>query len=60
MGGCSGTFLDDGNVYTQTAGETQRFVFGRVPNPARIEKLILDLYEQLPEEKKEQKSSLRK
>ncbi len=50
--GIFGTFLDYGNVYVQTAGETQRFVFDRVPNPARVEKLILDLYEALPPEEK--------
>lgn len=47
------TFLDYGNVYVQTAAETNRFVFDRVPNPARLNKIILDLYEQLPEEEKQ-------
>jgi hypothetical protein len=46
------TFLNYGNVYLQTAGETERFVFSEVPNPVKVEKLILDLYEQLPPEKK--------
>jgi hypothetical protein len=50
--GLFGTFLNYGNVYVQTAGETERFTFSRVPNPAKIEKMVLDLYEQLPKENK--------
>ncbi|OGE80028.1 MAG: hypothetical protein A2660_02955 [Candidatus Doudnabacteria bacterium RIFCSPHIGHO2_01_FULL_45_18] len=50
--GLLGTFLDYGNVYVQTAAETTRFVFDRVPNPAAVEKLILDLYEALPPDQK--------
>jgi hypothetical protein len=46
------TFLDYGNVYLQTAGETERFVFNNVGNPTRVAKIILDLYEQLPPEEK--------
>jgi hypothetical protein len=46
--GIFGTFLDYGNVYVQTAAETERFVFENVPNPALVEKTILDLYEKLP------------
>jgi hypothetical protein len=51
--GVFGTFLDYGNVYVQTAGETERFTFSKVPNPAAIEKMILDRYENLPENEKE-------
>lgn len=47
------TFLDYGHVYIQTAGETERFVFQRVPNPTKISKLILDLYEKLPPQEKQ-------
>lgn len=47
-----GNFFNYGNVYVQTAGETIRFEFDRVPNPHQVEKLILDLYEQLPAERK--------
>ncbi|MBX4186937.1 MAG: PH domain-containing protein [Candidatus Doudnabacteria bacterium] len=54
------TFLDYGNVYIQTAGETERFEFVRVPNPAAIEKLILDLYEKLPPDQKEHKDPFNK
>jgi hypothetical protein len=46
------TVLNYGNVYVQTAGETERFIFNNVPNPAEIEKMILDLYEKLPEGKR--------
>ena len=46
------TFLDYGDVYIQTAGETNRFEFCKVPNPTAVEKLILDLYEQMPPEQK--------
>lgn len=45
-------FFDFGNVYVQTAGETGRFEFYKVPNPTKVEKIILDLYEQLPAEQK--------
>ena len=51
--GIFGTFLDFGNVYVQTAAETERFVFDHVPNPALVEKTILDLYEKLPQQQKE-------
>lgn len=44
------TFFNYGNVHIQTAGETERFVFARIPNPAAVAKLIADLYEQLPKE----------
>ncbi len=50
--GVFGTFLDYGSVYVQTAAETERFVFDNVPNPAAVEKMILDLYEKLPEHQK--------
>lgn len=46
--GIFGNIFNYGNVYVQTAGEAARFEFDRVPNPHAIEKLILDLYEQLP------------
>lgn len=58
--GVLGTFLDYGNVFVQTAAETERFVFDRVPNPTAVAKLILDLYEELPEEEKTYKRPLKK
>ncbi len=54
------TFFDYGNVYVQTAAETNRFTFDRVPNPTKLNKLILDLYEQLPEDEKNRKETQRK
>jgi hypothetical protein len=44
--------FDYGDVFIQTAGETERFVFHNIPGPTKVTKLILDLYEQLPEDKK--------
>jgi hypothetical protein len=44
------TFFNYGNVYIQTAGETERFTFSNISNPTSVSKLILDLYEKLPEE----------
>ena len=41
------TALGYGNVYVQTAGTTERFIFSQVPQPEKIEKVILDLSEQL-------------
>ncbi len=43
--GILGTIFNYGDVYIQTAGTVERFEFDNVPNPAEIEKLILDLYE---------------
>ena len=43
--GILGTIFNYGDVYVQTAGTVERFEFVAVPNPADIEKLILDLYE---------------
>ncbi len=44
--GIFGTIFNYGDVFVQTAGTIERFEFDDVPNPAAIEKLILDLYEQ--------------
>ncbi len=46
--GIFGTVLNFGMVYVQTAGSRERFEFDNVPHPAAVEKLILDLYGQLP------------
>lgn len=37
------TFLGYGNVYIETAGARDRFVFAQVPHPEQIVNLILDL-----------------
>lgn len=34
-----------GNVYVQTAGNEQRFIFNNVPHPDKVEKMLLDLFE---------------
>jgi hypothetical protein len=46
--GILGTVFDYGNVFVQTAATVERFEFSNVPNPAQIEKLLLDLYEKVP------------
>ncbi len=46
--GVFGTLFNYGNVYVQTAGTKERFEFDNVPNPAAINKLLLDLYEKIP------------
>ncbi|HEX9503528.1 MAG TPA: hypothetical protein VF974_04380 [Patescibacteria group bacterium] len=46
------TFFDFGNVYLQDAASAERFIFYNVPNPAKVEKLILDLYEEIVEKDK--------
>ncbi len=43
--GLFGTIFNYGDVIIQTAGAVEHFVFDNVPNPAGIEKLLLDLYE---------------
>ena len=43
--GVLGTVFNYGDVFVQTAGTVERFEFLDVPNPASIEKVILDLYE---------------
>lgn len=47
------TFLNYGNVYIQTAGEKERFVFNNAPNPYRIKDIIMNLQKQ--EEKEERR-----
>ncbi len=44
--GIFSSLFNYGDVYVQTAATIERFEFNNVPNPAGIEKLILDLYEQ--------------
>lgn len=46
------TMLNYGNVYVQTAGETERFEFSKIPDPTAVSKLILNLYDKLPLEVK--------
>ena len=44
--GFFGTIFSYGNVYVQTAGTIEHFVFHNIPHPDKVEKLILDIYEQ--------------
>ncbi len=39
------TFLDFGNVYIQTAGEKQRFIFQHVPHPEEVSRLVIRAHE---------------
>jgi len=45
VNGVFGTVLNYGHVFVQTAAAVDKFEFSNVPDPASIEKLILDLYE---------------
>jgi hypothetical protein len=47
ISGILGTVFNYGDVFVQTAGNTERFEFSDVPNPAIINKLLLDLYEHI-------------
>lgn len=46
--GFLGNLFNYGTVFVQTAGTKTRFEFDNVPDPNRIVKLILDLYERVP------------
>lgn len=43
--GVAGTVLNFGNVYVQTAGQQRMFEFDLIPNPHRVAKLILDIFD---------------
>ena len=45
VNGIFGTIFNYGDVTIQTAGKEEHFIFQSVPNPAEIEKVVLDLYE---------------
>lgn len=47
--GILANFFDFGTVYIQTAGTKRNFEFENIPNPHSVAKLILDLYEHLPQ-----------
>lgn len=44
--GILGTVFDFGTVYVQTAGARERFEFQNVPHPAKLSKIIIDLFEE--------------
>ena len=43
--GIFGSMFSYGNVYIQTAGREERFTFKTVPDPDKLERLILNLYD---------------
>lgn len=45
--GIAATFFHYGNVYIQTAGKTERFVFEHVPHPEKVAKAILELTDKI-------------
>ncbi|MDP2933009.1 MAG: PH domain-containing protein [bacterium] len=47
-------FFNYGSVHVQTAGEMQNFVFEDVPDPHRVAKLVLELYEKVREKQANQ------
>ena len=47
------TFLNYGNIYIQTAGKTERFVFADVPDPYAIKDLIMNLQKKEETEEKQ-------
>ena len=40
------TFLHYGNVFVQTAGERERFVFEQVPEPDLVKKVLIRAHEE--------------
>lgn len=44
--GILGNLFDFGTINIQTAGAKERFEFNNVPRPARLSKIIIDLFEQ--------------
>ncbi|MBP9869602.1 PH domain-containing protein [Patescibacteria group bacterium] len=48
------TMIDFGDIFIQTAGEKQRFVFQNIPHPNQVAKLILELAEENRKEQLEQ------
>ncbi len=39
------TILNYGNIYVQTAGQTERFTFNQIPNPNYVKNVIVELQE---------------
>lgn len=39
------TFLDYGDVFIQTAGQQERFIFEQVPHPAEVAKVVLQVHD---------------
>ncbi len=47
------TMMHYGNIFIQTAGERENFIFKSIPNPYRVSKLIVDLHEAQLDEREE-------
>jgi len=45
IGGVTKTFFDFGDLYVQTAGKRERFIFRSIPHPERVRDIILVLSE---------------
>jgi uncharacterized membrane protein YdbT with pleckstrin-like domain len=59
--GLIATMLDYGDVYIQTAAETERFIFRKIPNPYGIKDMIMNMQkEQIKEETNELGEMIRK
>lgn len=54
------TMFHYGDVFVQTAGERENFIFKSIPNPYRVTKLILDLHELQLEETPEEENIAQK
>jgi hypothetical protein len=50
ISGFFGTMIGYGNVHIQTAGAKERFIFNHVPDPDKVAKLILNLYDREQEQ----------
>lgn len=48
------SLLDYGNIYVQTAGEKERFVFYQIPHPNRVKNAIVQLQEKEEKEKEKE------
>ncbi len=48
--GIAATMLRYGNVYIQTAGKTERFIFEQVPYPERVARKILELTDKIDDQ----------
>jgi hypothetical protein len=51
------TLLNYGNIYVQTAGEVERFVFRQIPNPNEVKNMIVQLQEK---ERREEETEMGK
>ena len=52
------TFLNYGDLYIQTAGELERFIFKHVPNPYAIKDLVMNLQKKYEADEKKEIGSI--